>query len=49
MSTQVIRSLAHGVRDIIRAIRGADHNDTTMFLLSSMIFYTMWVAMKPII
>lgn len=49
MSTQVIRSLAHGVRDIVRAIRGADHNDTTMFFLSSIIFYTMWVAMKPII
>jgi hypothetical protein len=49
MSTQVIRSLAHGVRDILRSVRSADNHDTAMFLLSSIIFYTMWVAMKPII
>jgi len=49
MSTQVIRSLAHGVRDILRSVRTADHHDTSMFLLSTIIFYTMWVAMKPII
>jgi len=49
MSTEVIRSLAHGVRDIVRAMRGADHNDAIMFSLCSIIFYTMWVAMKPII
>ena len=45
MSTQVIRSLAHGVRDIIRAIRGADHNDTTMFLLSSATYLRSMQAM----
>ena len=49
MSTQVIRSLAHGVRDTLRVVRNVDHNDTVMFALSTIIFYTTWVAMKPII
>ncbi len=49
MSTQVIRTLAHGVRDILRSVRTMDGNDATMFVLSSIIYYAMWVAMKPII
>ena len=49
MSTQVIRVIAHGVRDIMRSVRHAYSNDTAMFLLSSVIFLTMWFAMKPII
>jgi hypothetical protein len=49
MSTQVIRVIAHGVRDSLRTVRHADANDTAMFLLSSVIFLTMWFAMKPII
>jgi len=50
MTTQVIRSVAHGVRDVVRGIRKQTSSDEfAMFLLSATIFYTMWYAMKPII
>lgn len=48
MSIQVIKSVAHGVRDVLRVARRDQGSDAWMLFLSLIIFYTMWLAMKPI-
>jgi hypothetical protein len=49
MTAQVMRSVAHGIRDSLRVVRRADSNETGMLLLTTAIMLTVWLAIKPII